>query len=276
MRDFEKVREFEQKIRDSIKIPNELCNNLRLATTGLGGVFLDYNSDTTNSLAAINSKVLFSIMFNTTDGGGTYISDNCGFEISQERGCKANGITLPRGIKKRVPYLEACLKINKFIKDNSKRMYELIENKESNRENTAWDFGEALKNIYVTKGKQETMDFIKKIPIEIKNVDEETLVKVLNEITKASMSDNFLELSLAFTKKFSEDFSKNRDKRLDAFYDVEGSWAINFIKLLRTKGLEVEVFPFESAVVSVILSSGVITQATFGAICRTFLKSKIK
>ncbi len=119
-----RVEILEQKIRASVQIPASLVNNVFLTTTGLGGVFLNYRSNTINRLAVENSRVQLTIMFNTTNERGGYAGEEVGFEVT-----RAWNIKPPRGIKAKKHYTEIVNKVNKWLRENERLLYSAIENK---------------------------------------------------------------------------------------------------------------------------------------------------
>lgn len=112
-----------QKIRDAIVIPPRLANNMAIATR-LGGVFLEYCSDTTNILTALNSRVQVKMHFPDTGRFGNYVGDVCGLAV-----IRAIGIKAPRNINKYDDYRKVIGKVNKWLDDNEEFLYYSIENK---------------------------------------------------------------------------------------------------------------------------------------------------
>lgn len=116
------VKLLEQAIRQLIVIPNGLENNIRFSTTGLGGVFIEYRSDSRGGVASMNSDTQFTIMFMNTDGFGHYIGDNIGVEMTYCRNIKSM-----RGIKKLQPYEKVVAKVNKWMQDNREYLISCIQ-----------------------------------------------------------------------------------------------------------------------------------------------------
>lgn len=119
-----RVAQLEEMIRQSIIIPNSLLNNCRITTTGLGGVFIEFYSNTSDRLACENSKYQFRLMFDTTDGGGRFEGLDIGLEVT-----RAWNIKMMRGIKKKKPWQEVVKKVNDWLSKNEVSLYGLIENK---------------------------------------------------------------------------------------------------------------------------------------------------
>lgn len=120
----QRVNILDQKIYSAIRIPPRLMNNIQITTTGLGGIFVAYYSNSTDYRSALNSKVLIKFSFPDTDGFGRYVGDACGLEVTQCRGVKR-----PRNILKYTDYLQVVEKVNKWFADNEEFLYNSIENK---------------------------------------------------------------------------------------------------------------------------------------------------
>ncbi len=116
------VYNLEVAIAKSIRIPNELQHNFMIRTTGLGGVFLEFYSDSTGGVNTMNSLTQFSISFDTTDGMGRYIGDNVGMERRRYRNIKPF-----RSIKKKQPYTDVVDKLNRWIEKNRQYLYNSIQ-----------------------------------------------------------------------------------------------------------------------------------------------------
>lgn len=116
------VQSLEEAIRSSVRIPVSLSNNIRFRTTGLGGVFIEYKSDSRGGVASMNSTTQFTIMFITTDGAGRYTGDNIGVEMTH-----CINIKSMRGIKKLQPYEKVVAKVNKWLSDNESYLFNCIQ-----------------------------------------------------------------------------------------------------------------------------------------------------
>jgi hypothetical protein len=110
-------------IKASIIIPPQLSRHLYYSTTGLGGLFLNYNSNTSSQLALYNSKVHFSLYFLTTDGQGRYRGEDIGLEVSKSRNIKPL-----RGVSKALPYSKVVDKLNKWLQENTSYLISSLEN----------------------------------------------------------------------------------------------------------------------------------------------------
>lgn len=119
-----RVVQLESKIRQSILIPESLRNNCTITTTGLGGVFIVYCSNSSSRLDMDNSQVQLRISFDTTDGFGRYIGEEIGVEVTRAWGIKAM-----QGIKKKRHWQEVVAKVNKYLNDNEAYLYSCIVNK---------------------------------------------------------------------------------------------------------------------------------------------------
>lgn len=126
------VNQLEGRIRASIVIPPQLLNNVFISTTSLGGVFVNYRSNTSGALAMQNSKVQVTFMFHTTDGKGEYWGEFAELEVTRMWGLdqlKVHGAKPPRGIKQSKPYMKSVERLNKWLLDNVQYLYLAIENK---------------------------------------------------------------------------------------------------------------------------------------------------
>jgi hypothetical protein len=112
------------ELKRLIVIPPQLTNNIFYSTTGLGGLFLNYRSDTSSNLRSLNSKVQFTLYFNTTTNSGVFLGENIGFELTQKR-----NISNLRGVNKPIHYTKVVDKLNKWFQENTNFLYENIENK---------------------------------------------------------------------------------------------------------------------------------------------------
>lgn len=121
---FGSVCALENAIRSSISIPAKLQNNCRITTTGMGGVFIEYYSDSSSNLNMLNSKVLWKMFFDTTGRFGSYNGDIVGVEMTQCRGIRAM-----RGVKTKKPWEDVVAKVNKWIAENEEFLYSSIVNK---------------------------------------------------------------------------------------------------------------------------------------------------
>lgn len=125
-----KLLEFEDRIRKEIKIPDELRNNLVLGTTSLGGVFLQFASDTRNNLTVLNSKYTFKIFFTTNAKFNVYVDDTTGLDVLISNKFKGvEGFKILRGMNVRKDYKIVTKKVNDWMNSNRKVLYSVIENK---------------------------------------------------------------------------------------------------------------------------------------------------
>lgn len=116
------VVNLERSIASLIKILASLKHNFTFKTTGLGGLFLEYYSNNHGGVATMNSRVQFSINFNTTDNMGRYIGDNVGMEMHRYRNIKPI-----RSVKTKLPYQEVVGKLNRWIENNEGYLVKAIE-----------------------------------------------------------------------------------------------------------------------------------------------------
>lgn len=116
------VRALETKIASLIYVPIELKNNMKVSTTGLGGVFITYCSDSRGGVHSLNSNVTFKINFDTSDNYGEYIGDDVGLEMRIYRGIKPM-----RAIKKKQHYNKVIDKFNKWLMENQEFLISSIQ-----------------------------------------------------------------------------------------------------------------------------------------------------
>ncbi|MNL91258.1 hypothetical protein D3C81_09890 [compost metagenome] len=125
-----KLQEFEDRIRKEIKIPDELRNNLVLGTTSLGGVFLQFASDTRNNLTVLNSAYTFKIFFTVNAKFNIYVDDTTGLDVIISNKLKGVvGFKNLRGMTIRKDYRVVTKKVNDWMNTNRKVLYSVIENK---------------------------------------------------------------------------------------------------------------------------------------------------
>jgi hypothetical protein len=112
-----------EAIKASIIIPPQLAGHLFYSTTGLGGLFLNYRSNTSSQLAMHNSKVHFCLYFHTTDGQGRFRGEDVGLEVSQKR-----NIVPLRGVNKPLHYSKVVDRVNKWVQENIHLLVLSLEN----------------------------------------------------------------------------------------------------------------------------------------------------
>ena len=117
------VFNLEKAIASSIVIPPELRSHFIFSTTGLGGVFLEYYSNNSGGVNSLNSRVMFQVSFDTTDGAGRYIGDSVGMEIHRYRNIKPF-----RSVKTKLPYQQVVAKLNKWLVANKTFLMQAMEN----------------------------------------------------------------------------------------------------------------------------------------------------
>lgn len=119
-----RIVQLEDVIRSNILIPQSLASNCKVTTTGMGGVFIEFYSNLASSLKARNSEVQFRIMFDTTLNNGKFEGTDIGVEMYTHR-----GIPAPlRAIKKKKPYAEVIIKVNRWLADNELYLFDHINN----------------------------------------------------------------------------------------------------------------------------------------------------
>lgn len=115
--------DLENKVKESIKIPNELKDVMKFTTTSLGGLFLNYWSNLKKGGYKENSKKYFVINLHLELKYSSYVGDIGTMEMYQLR-----DLPLLRGFKKPVEAEKIIKRVNDYIQKNKQLLIDAIEN----------------------------------------------------------------------------------------------------------------------------------------------------
>ena len=113
-----KIGSLHEKIKDKVKIPDELRDYLKFKTTSLQGLFLDYYSNGGINDYIENSKAHFSIFIVAYDDFGRYRGDLLQMFIEKSSYFKGSGVRKP------VSSDVIITKLQRFIDNNMPVMLE--------------------------------------------------------------------------------------------------------------------------------------------------------
>ena len=113
-----KIGALHEKIKDNVKIPDELRDYLKFKSTTLQGLFLDYYSNGEINDYIENSKAHFSIFIVAYDSFGRYRGDLLQMFIEKSSQFKGSGVRKP------VSSDVIITKLQKFIDKNMETMLE--------------------------------------------------------------------------------------------------------------------------------------------------------